>query len=88
MRRLRTEGGTGVTPTQISSSLRNRGNIAVERASDVVDNVELAGERDLAIWSLDKCFEQRRFVETALEHIAGGTYGCCLRYDEEISMKR
>ena len=37
---------------------------------------------------MDKCFEQRRFVETALDRIAGGTYGCCLRCDEEISMKR
>ena len=73
---------------ELSSSLRNRENIAIEKASDVVDNVELAGERDVAIWSLDKCFEQRRFVETALDRIAGGTYGCCLRCDEEISMKR
>lgn len=73
---------------ELSSSLRNRENIAVERTPDVVDNVELAGERDLAIWSLDKCFEQLRFWETALDRIAGGTYGCCLRCDEEISMKR
>jgi hypothetical protein len=28
--------------------------------------------RDLAIWSLDKCFEQLRFVETVLDRIAGG----------------
>jgi len=33
---------------ELSSSLRNRENIAVEKASDVVDNVELTGERDLA----------------------------------------
>jgi DnaK suppressor protein len=72
----------------LSSRLRNRENIAVERTPDVVDNVELAGERDLAIWSLDKRFEQLRFVEAALDRIAGGTYGCCLRCDEEISMKR
>ena len=54
----------------------------------MVDNVELAGGPDLAIWSLAKCFEQLCFVETALDRIAGGTYGCCLRCDEEISMKR
>ncbi len=57
---------------ELSSSLRNRENIAVERTPDVVDNVELAGERDLAIWSLDKCIEQLRFAETVLDRILAG----------------
>jgi hypothetical protein len=39
----------------------------------VVDNVDAAGEPDLAVWSLDKCFEQLRFAETVLDRIAGGT---------------
>ncbi|MDQ2945006.1 MAG: hypothetical protein M3Y27_03545 [Acidobacteriota bacterium] len=43
----------------LSSSLRNRRNIAVERTSDALDDVELAGERDLAVWSLDKCLRPR-----------------------------
>jgi DnaK suppressor protein len=73
---------------ELSSSLRNRENIAVERTPDTLDDVELAGERDLAIWSLDKCFAQVRFVEAAQARIADGTYGCCLRCDEEIAMKR
>ena len=38
----------------------------------VVDNVDAAGEPDLAVWSLDKCFEQLRFAETVLDRIAGG----------------
>jgi DnaK suppressor protein len=54
----------------------------------VLDDLELSGERDLAIWSLDQRFAQRRFAQAALDRIAGGTYGCCLRCDEEISMKR
>ena len=48
---------------ELSSSLRNRENIAVERTPDALDEVELAGERDLAISSLDKCFAQIRLVE-------------------------
>jgi len=38
---------------ELSSSLRNHENIAVERTPDVVDNVELAGERDLpcGVWT-------------------------------------
>ena len=73
---------------ELSSNLRNRENIAVERTPDALDEVELAGERDLAISSLDKCFAQIRLVEAALARIADGTYGCCLRCDDEITMKR
>ncbi|MEO8052963.1 MAG: TraR/DksA family transcriptional regulator [Acidobacteriota bacterium] len=73
---------------ELWSSLRNRENVAVERTPDVLDDVELAWERDLAIWSLDKRFAQVRFVEAALDRIADGTYGCCLECDEEITMKR
>jgi hypothetical protein len=72
MRQRRTEADTCVIPT-LSSSLRNRENIAVGRTTDVVDNVDAAGEPDLAIWSLDKWFEELRFVETVLDRIAGGT---------------
>ena len=46
-----------VIPT-LSSSLGNRENIAVGRTTDVVDNVDAAGEPALAVWSLDKSFEQ------------------------------
>jgi len=73
---------------ELSSNLRNRENIAVERTPDALDEVELAGERDLAISRLDKCSAQIRLVEAALARIADGTYGCCLRCDDEITMKR
>jgi len=58
---------------ELSSNLRNRENIAVERTPDALDDVELAGERDLAIWSLDKCFAQVRFC--------GGSAGPHCRQD-------
>ncbi len=72
----------------LSSRLRNREHIAVERTPDVLDDVELSVERDLTIWSLDKGFAQLRYVTAALNRIAAGNYGCCLRCDEEINMKR
>ncbi len=74
--------------TELSGRLRNRANIAVERTPDVLDDVELSVERDLTIWSLDKGFAQLRYVKAALDRIAAGTYGCCLRCDEDINMKR
>ena len=73
---------------ELFSSLRNRENIAVERTPDALDDVELAGERDLALWSLGKCFAQVRSVEAALARVANGTYGCCLPCDQEITMNR
>ena len=45
MRQRGTEGDTFVTPP-LSDSLRNRENIAAERSTDVVANVEAAEERD------------------------------------------
>ncbi len=65
----------------LSSRLRNRENIAVERTPDVLDDVELSVELDLIIWSLDKGFAQLRYVTAALDRVAADTYGCCLRCD-------
>lgn len=73
---------------ELSGSLRNRENVTVERTPDVLDDVVLASERDLGIWSLDKRFAQARFVKAALDRVADGTYGCCLECDEEITIKR
>ncbi len=74
--------------TELSSRLRNRENIAVERAADVLDVGELSMERDITTWSLDKGFAQLRYVTAALNRVAAGTYGWCLRCDEEINLKR
>jgi DnaK suppressor protein len=73
---------------ELRSSLQNRGDIAVERIPDVLDGIELAGEQGLTIWSLNKYFAELRLVEAALDRVAHGTYGNCLRCDEEISIKR
>lgn len=69
-------------------TLRRRQDIAIERTADPLDDVVLAGERDFAIWNLDKCFGQVRLVEAALKRIDDGSYGCCVRCDGEIGFKR
>ncbi len=73
---------------ELSRRLRNRENIAVERTPDVLDGIDLSVERDITIWSLDKGFTELRYVTAALDRVAAGTYGCCLRCDEEINMRR
>lgn len=73
---------------ELSCRLRTLEDISVERTPDVLDEVELSVERDLAIGSLDKRFAQLRYVTAALDRVADGSYGRCLRCDEEIGIKR
>jgi len=74
--------------TEIAAALRNRDEIAIEKASDAIDEVQLAGERELAIRNLDRESSLLRKVKAALARIADGSYGTCLHCDVEISPKR
>ena len=73
---------------EITASLSNRDQIAIEKAADAIDEVQLAGERELAIRNLDRESVLFRQVRGALARIADGTYGTCLHCDEEINPKR
>ena len=73
---------------EIAATLRNREDIAIEKTPDAIDEVQLAGERELAIRNLDRESVLLRKVRAALAHIADGSYGTCAHCDEEISPKR
>ena len=73
---------------ELSGGVRHRDKIAIEKAADLMDEVQLAEERDLAIQLLDHDFAEIRLVEKALARIEEGTYGSCLRCDEAIHWKR
>jgi DnaK suppressor protein len=73
---------------EIAASLRNRDDIAIEKTSDAIDEVQLAGERELAIRNLDRESSLLRKVRAALARIENGSFGTCLHCDEEISPKR
>lgn len=73
---------------QIDASLRNRDEIAIEKTADAIDEVQLAGERELAIRNLDRESILLRNVRAALARIADGGFGTCLHCEEEISPKR
>ena len=73
---------------ELSGSLRNRDEIAIEKAPDALDEVQLAGERELAIRNLDRDSNMLRQIRRALGRIADGSYGVCLHCEEDISMKR
>jgi DnaK suppressor protein len=73
---------------ELSGALRNRDEIAIEKAPDALDEVQLAGERELAIRNLDRDSNMLRQIRRALARIADGSYGTCLHCEEEISPKR
>jgi DnaK suppressor protein len=74
--------------SELSGSLRNRDEIVIEKAPDALDEVQLAGERELAIRNLDRDSNMLRQIRRALARIEDGSYGICLHCDEEISPKR
>ena len=74
--------------TEVSGSLRNRDEIIIEKASDTLDEVQMMGERELAIRNLDRDSNMLRQIRRAQSRIANGTYGVCLHCEEDILPKR
>ena len=70
---------------ELTGALRNRDEIVIEKAPDALDEVQLAGERELAIRNLDRDSNMLRQIRRALARIADGSYGVCLHCEEDIS---
>jgi DnaK suppressor protein len=73
---------------ELSAGLRNREDIAIEKTPDALDEVQLAGERELAIRNLDRESNLLRNVRGALIRVADGSYGICMHCEEDIKPKR
>jgi DnaK suppressor protein len=74
--------------SELSAGLRNREDIAIEKTPDAIDEVQLAGERELAIRNLDRESNLLRNVRGALGRVADGSYGICMHCEEDIKIKR
>jgi DnaK suppressor protein len=68
--------------------LGHREDIAVESTPDTLDQVQNAAARALAIRQLELNYSRQRGLREALERIEDGSYGVCLKCDEDISLKR
>ncbi len=66
----------------------NRDGIAIQRSADLLEELQCAAEREIAITELDRVSKLLRAVEAALLRIGGGTYGLCLDCGEPIGPKR
>ena len=73
---------------ELSAGLRNRDEIAIEKTPDALDEVQLAGERELAIRNLDRESNLLRNVRAALARMDDGSYGICMHCEEDIKLKR
>ena len=73
---------------ELLGSLCKRDEIVIEKASDALDEVQLMGERELAIRNLSRDSDALRLIRRALYRIAHGTYGVCLHCEEDILPKR
>src|SRR6478672_13822262 len=73
---------------ELAKGLRNREDIAIEKTPDAIDEVQLAGERELAIRNLDRESNLLRNVKGALVRVADGSYGVCMHCEEDIKTKR
>ena len=74
--------------TELSGALRNRGDIAVQKTPDLLEEVQLAADRDMVIHNLHRESGLLRQVKAALARIADGSYGVCQHCEEEIRPKR
>jgi DnaK suppressor protein len=74
--------------TELSFGLRSREDIVIEKAADTLDQVQFAGERELAIRNLDRGSKLLRSIRNALARIEDGSYGVCLHCDTAINPKR
>jgi len=73
---------------ELSRGLRHRDEIVIEKTPDALDEVQLAGERELAIRNLDREAGLLRNVRAALFRINDGSFGICMHCEEEIKPKR
>lgn len=73
---------------ELSKGLANREDIAIQKTPDALDEVQLAGERELAIRNLDRESSLLRNVKAALMRMNDGSYGTCMHCEEEIKPKR
>ena len=67
---------------------RDPEDIWIKQANDLIENVQLAGERDFAVRTLERETKSLVRVAAAIKRIDSGEFGLCLECDEPISPKR
>ena len=73
---------------EILGSSRHREDIWIVESNDLVETVQLASDRELAIRTLERESKSLMQVGAALKRIDHDEFGICLECEEPISTKR
>lgn len=73
---------------ELPSGFRFRDEIAVQKTADLLEEVQMAADRELAIRTRDRESKLSREVRAALDRISDGSYGVCLRCEDPIAPRR
>jgi DnaK suppressor protein len=73
---------------EIAGKSRSREDIWIVQSNEQIETVQLAGEREFAVRTLERETKLLAQVEAALRRIDDGEYGICLECEEPISLKR
>ena len=73
---------------EILGSSRHREDIWIVESNDLIETVQLASDRELAIRTLERESTSLMQVGAALKRIDHGKFGICLECEEPISTKR
>ena len=65
-----------------------RDHIAIERNAELMDEIQRASDREIAMASMTRDWHTAILVSEALERISTGEYGVCAECDEPISERR
>lgn len=73
---------------QLTSASRKREDIVIQTTPELLDEVQLSAERELALHNLSRESRLAREVRAALARIDEASYGICLNCGEEIKPRR
>ena len=73
---------------EVSAGTTNRDEIRIENAPEDLDRIQQHMNREVAIRNLDRESRLLKSVQEALASIEIGSFGVCVRCDEEIPEKR
>ena len=76
------------TVIELRSSTQRREAIVIENSADQIESLTQAGERELAVRTLELNSAKLRKTSAALCRIQEGTFGVCLECEEAISPRR
>jgi DnaK suppressor protein len=73
---------------EIVGQSRRREDIWIVQSNELIEKVQLAGQREFAARSLERDTKNLMQIDAALKRIDGGEFGICLDCEEAISAKR